>query len=360
MLPSLDHKFEFRNQIIKIESHTEDSGKTAVFKKNQSNEKSNAENLIGNHSTNKPPSIKSSNHVNNILFEKNHIETTNRIKTSPIQVKKKLNLEEYLKRRPDLKLNPSKSYEIKQEINKTIDNSNQLKAEQEHTVNTIQGLYEEIIVVSMGTNTDVTIPSNDDTMPGDLRSIKLISNITDTIAKVSNVGEHISSNSLIASIRDVIIKKSNSLNCSNNVPENSSEIEKELEHGEDKTIMHLKKDRIRVKRTSIAVQTDCNIRFPTLELLEKSKINCYAKSLSRSRSTSSKSSYSSFASERRKSKIVIKLWVLIYDFVAVLGKRSKSPMRSTIARGNYSWNGSKQGFEKSYKRSRQEKTGELI
>lgn len=320
----LDHKrIELGNQIIKNESQKVDSEKAVAYKKNQLTEKCNAENFVDHPMTNveKPTNKhadKSCGPANNILFEKNHIETTNRIKNSPIQAKKKLNLEEYLKRRPDLKLNPSKGSEIKKEPNDWNVNSNQTKSEQEGTINTIQDLYEEIIVVSIGSNTDVTIPFNDD-FSGDVQSIKLISKITDTIAKVTNDGgEHITSNSLIASIRDVIIKKSSSLNCSKNVPDSTkNEILKELEHGEDKTIMHLKKDRIRYTYTSVGVgvQTDCDIRFPPLEKLKSTSYA--AKSLSRSPSTSSRSSYSSYSSDNRKSNNFFHLFrgdPLTYNF----------------------------------------------
>lgn len=310
----LDHKrIELGNQLFRNESQKVDSEKNAFHKRNQLNEKCNAENLIDHQQINieKPTTKhadKSYGPVNNVLFEKNRInETSNRMKNSPIQTKKKLNLEEYLKRRPDLKLNPSKGSEIKKESNDWTDNLKQTKSENECTINGIQDLYEEIIVVSIGSNTDVTIPCNDN-LSGDVQSIKLISKITDTIAKVTtDGGEHITSNSLISSIRDVIIKKSSSLNCSNNVPDSTNkEIEKELEHGEDKTIMHLKKDRIRSSYTSAAVQTDCDIRFLPLV---KSKTISYAKSLSRSPSTSSRSSYSSYSSDNRKSNI---LWLISF------------------------------------------------
>lgn len=358
----LDHKrIELGNQIIKNESQKVDS---VAYKKSQLNEKCNAENVIDHQQVThieKPANKhadKACGPVNNILFEKNHIETTNRMKNTPIQVKKKLNLEEYLKRRPDLKLNPSKSSEIKKETDDWNVNSNETKNKQECSLNTIQDLYEEIIVVSMGSNTDVTIPFNEG-LSGDVQSIKLISKITDTIAKVTNDGgDHISSNSLIASIRDVIIKKSSSLNCSNNVPDSSTkncETVKELEHGEDKTIMHLKKDRIRYTCTSVGVQTDCDIRFP---VLEKSKITTYAKSLSRSPSMSSRSSYSSYSSDNRKSKFFLSLIAVmreltLFSVSTLLGKCANTPIVRSTSRSNYSsW--TNQGFEKSYKRSRQE------
>lgn len=287
----------------------------SAYKKNPMHGKCNAENIRADDPTNNTENL-SPKHADkssgptatgNILFEKNQIETTSRsINTSPVKVKRKLNLEEYLKRRPVPKLNPSIVREIKLETNDYSSQTNDKKQEEQGAVNTIQNLYEEIIVVSIGSNTDVTIPIREG-LAGDVQSIKLMSKISDTIAKVTNDGgEHIGNNSLIASIRDVIIKKSSSLNCNNSNNTNvagddstNNETEKVLEHGEDKTIMHLKKDRVRYACMSIGVQTDCDIRFPVLDL---SKVSNYSKSLSRSPSTSSRSSYSSsYSSDNRKS-----------------------------------------------------------
>lgn len=303
----LDHKrIELGRPLNRNESQKIDSENAIAHKRtNPLHDKCNAENLV-HPPLNNVESItpkqndklteKSCGPVNNILFEKNQIETTNRLNNShPVQTKKKLNLEEYLKRRPDLKLQLSKASEIKTEPIDWTANQGDEKRDKECVTNSIQDLYEEIIVVSMGVNTDVTIPF-DENLSGDVQSIKLISEITDTITKVKS-----DSNSLIASIRDVIIKKSSNLNCNSNNASDStnSEIVSETEHGEDKTIMHLKKDRIRNKCASVGVQTDCDIRFP---VLERPKIAAYAKSLSRSPSTSSRSSYGSYSSDNRKSK----------------------------------------------------------
>lgn len=319
----LDHKrINFGSPTIKIESQIDDSENTVTAnKRNQLHDKYNAENLSHHHQqltnteklSSKHVDIKSTDKpcgpINNILFEKNQIETTNRVKTSPVKTKRKLNLEEYLRRRPDLKVNSSKVSEIKQEPIDWGTNPTDAERKEESPATTIQDLYEEIIVVSIGSNTDVTIPVNE-RLSGDNQSLKLMSEITDTIAKVKNdAGEHIASNTLIASIRDVIIKKSSSLNCSSiNANSNTTDsttndeiVKEELEHGEDKTIMHLKKDRVRNARTSIGVQTDCDIRFPALE---RPKTLIYSKSLSRSPSTSSRSSYSSYSSDNRKSKFL--------------------------------------------------------
>lgn len=267
------------------ESRCVDFATTSTYKQN---DEINAGTLTDCRMTNEKPQRSANDRLaekmeelgDSVSFEKNQVDEPPQPKP-----KKKLKLEEYLKRRPNLRLNSSKKTEVKVEANDWAGQSNQTTGK-ENNVNLIQDLYEEIIVMSMGTNTDVTIPFNDN-LYGDIESIKLI---TDTIA-----GEHIPSNSLIASIRDVIIKK-NSLNCLKNIPKTAKN-ENAVEHGEDKTIMHLRKDRVRVKNSTIGVQTDFNIRFPPLETL---KVLSYTKSVSRSPSTSSRTSYSSFVNEKRK------------------------------------------------------------
>lgn len=182
----------------------------------------------------------------------------------------------------------------------------------------INSEYEEIIIVSVSANTDITIPpvfeklvaANSDSKS----SSSLLYNINDTIQKASMCGEavKISSNSLISSIQDVVLKKSgpDMLLSSNSSPFHKSpnvgvsppsqfspekpEMSKtaecinavrkaalssdkpaadseadaaKMEHGEDKIIMHLRKDRIRQKTISISTQTDFLTQFPALKLL---------------------------------------------------------------------------------------------
>lgn len=195
--------------------------------------------------------------------------------------------------------------------------------------------YEEIIIVSMGCNTEVTIH------PGEIveetakikRAVSqeqdtpkngLLSDITATIKRCqSSDPTIISSSSLISSIKEVVIKKETTIKtdvgsngssaekrsagggqanqqCSPNIgvsPSNafspgkperaggayddyeegqmqSSPDEKPtkpVEHGEDKIIMHLRKDRQRSKGVSIAVQTMSLSQFPELKRLSPVK-----------------------------------------------------------------------------------------
>ncbi|XP_063705155.1 uncharacterized protein LOC134834435 [Culicoides brevitarsis] len=129
--------------------------------------------------------------------------------------------------------------------------------------------YEEIVIVSMGVNTEISIPPAAD----DEKS--LLAYVNDTIKKVkgSNVVEF--SNSLISSIQDVVLKKGNASLPADigsdsvqtpgmspgkpemaNVPScDDDENTKESEHGEDKVIMHLRKNRPRPETRSTSMQT---------------------------------------------------------------------------------------------------------
>lgn len=184
--------------------------------------------------------------------------------------------------------------------------------------------YETITLVSCSTCTDVSIPVNvkDDTFPignnyeNNLMNNNLLENINDTINKVkSAVGceqsmNIISSNSLISSIQDVVIRKSSKLlNQPNNIsqyqitsppvgvsppsalspnkPEMSHSehdyylnecIQQELQkdnttdkpevddHGEDKIILHLDRNAIKPKTKDMEIQT---ISLPMFAPLKK-------------------------------------------------------------------------------------------
>lgn len=195
--------------------------------------------------------------------------------------------------------------------------------------------YEEIIIVSMGCNTEITIHPREVveeaakvkravSQEQDTPKNGLLSDITATIKRCqSTVPTIISSSSLISSIKEVVIKKettiktdagSNGLSaekrpvggglanqqCSPSIgvsptnafspgkPERaggayddyeegqlqSSSAEKPnkpVEHGEDKIIMHLRKDRQRSKGVSIAIQTMSLSQFPELKRLSPVK-----------------------------------------------------------------------------------------
>uniref|UniRef100_A0A1A9ZY27 RRM domain-containing protein n=1 Tax=Glossina pallidipes TaxID=7398 RepID=A0A1A9ZY27_GLOPL len=144
--------------------------------------------------------------------------------------------------------------------------------------------YEEIIIESIGCNTDISIPplSKLTTMTVNnasrsiLKSTALLSTISNTFQKVkASENVRISTNSLITSIQDVVVKKSFPIEnedlgigeCKNSGLKN---VGKPAYHGEDKIIMHLRKDRIRKPTSTVGAQTDLQPEFPPLSLLRSS------------------------------------------------------------------------------------------
>ncbi|XP_055840949.1 uncharacterized protein LOC129908483 [Episyrphus balteatus] len=127
--------------------------------------------------------------------------------------------------------------------------------------------YEEIIIVSAGCNTDITIPPNGyNTSKSSSRSLLksnvLFAKISNSFQKVrSDDSVKISSNSLIVSIQDVVVKKTSPLPI-----EGQQTTTTTSEHGEDKIIMHLRKDRIRKRNFSQSTQTELLPEFPLLPL----------------------------------------------------------------------------------------------
>lgn len=196
--------------------------------------------------------------------------------TGAKEIKKKirLNLDEYLKRRRGHKencnvlanrsLNDEKLSAIKLETTDKNVSADDVKPNLD-SLN-----LEEIIIVSMGTNTDISIPPNsqyhnDATNNTDLSHIlksNYLFDINDTIIKANGENVKISNNSLIASIQDVLLKKCKPNG--NQLTSISVKAENGDVHGEDKTIMHLRKDRIRVATRNVDVQTDCLLMFPML------------------------------------------------------------------------------------------------
>lgn len=214
--------------------------------------------------------------------------------------KRKLNIQEYL-RRKSLKAtgrNDTKTDQfvksIKMEKSDAMSNSNKpedksnsgsAREEEEEGSNTgclaNNSMYEEIIIVSMGCNTDISIPKT-----------PLLSKIQTSVVTANS---KISCSSLISSIQDVLLKKSQcnaeqtttskdprkmkakSNGTGNNVggdgndlghnDNNNDEDDEVEEHGENKTIMHLRKDRVRPMRNTISTQTDPYFQFPPLRKL---------------------------------------------------------------------------------------------
>lgn len=197
--------------------------------------------------------------------------------------------------------------------------------------------YEEIVIVSIGCNTNITLPPNFDMNITNkiLNSSSLLSNINDTINKVKCSGENIriSSNSLLSSITNEVLKKTSDSSETNGKPvsthaqsspnigvspsnyspgkpettktklnDQHGEIEKlmlissAVEHGEDKIIMHLRKDRIKPKNYSTAIQTDSLPHFMPLQKLETIKRRLSENHYYNHNGTSSRNRNSSYSS----------------------------------------------------------------
>ncbi|XP_059610332.1 general transcriptional corepressor trfA isoform X2 [Phlebotomus argentipes] len=175
--------------------------------------------------------------------------------------------------------------------------------------------YEEIVIVSMGCNTEISIPPETESASGLLQQSSLFSNITETIIKSTPI----SSNSLLFSIQDMMMKKNNPGNasgitsprCAVSPPDGASPDKPEgandaarsagvpvKEHGEDKVIMHLRKDRIRPTTATISVQTVRHMEFSPIGGRKRSLSTESSSSSSTTSSSSSSSSSSSESSDR--------------------------------------------------------------
>lgn len=192
--------------------------------------------------------------------------------------KKKLNIQEYLKRK---NINPLANEKVKicreeHSYGKPAETATRATADENiHAPNSETSLYEEIISVSMGCGTDISIPEfrvDGADASTALKSTVLLSNIQTTIEKANSAIEQgkISSSSLISSIQEVILKKTTiKKEMDDCVDEKKSTAKKnqEYEHGENKVIMHLRKNRFRPTTITIAMQTDPYFQFPPLERL---------------------------------------------------------------------------------------------
>lgn len=204
--------------------------------------------------------------------------------------KRKLNLQEYLKRKS---LNPSHSdagcykngliVNIKTEATETQTDQTNNKADAKQDAepaNVFIGnsMYEEIIIVSMGCNTDISIPELSFIQPSEIKDVKSTVLLSDIQTSVEKANSKISSCSLISSIQEVILKSHNidqnpkkdtkTIGTDADASENN---EKTEEHGENKVIMHLRKDRVRPMRVSTSIQTEPYFQFPPLEKLAPRK-----------------------------------------------------------------------------------------
>ncbi|KAH8388616.1 hypothetical protein KR093_011295, partial [Drosophila rubida] len=186
--------------------------------------------------------------------------------------------------------------------------------------------YEEIIIVSASCNTDITIPphqasvalrDNKTTTPSS-RSLLKSSVLLYNMSHSSEAGNKNMTNSLIASIQSEVVRQTNYVALAV-APAGGAETstgtaiatqaDKNAQHGEDKVIMHLAKNRVRKRMVSMGTQTDLQPEFPLLTLptarqsRERTRRSYRKRRVTGSNgsSSSSSSSSSSIASYRSRS-----------------------------------------------------------
>lgn len=239
-----------------------------------------------------------------LLSNNNSNSNASNDSTKDVKVKKKLNLTEYKLRRGNniciessLTTNESKfNLQIQlsddlptslPEITLPTDprpgalktNNGQTKAEEKPKssilVPTLHPDYEEIIILSIGCNTDLSRPpfENDEDDLDAINVDKSLKNIVNNLKKDNMQNILQSHTSLLSSIQTVVTQaKCNSTLATAAVSSDKSE-KKTKEHGEDKVIMYLRKDRVRTQKRNFSVQTDNLSEFPPLLLLAPSNSN---------------------------------------------------------------------------------------
>ncbi|XP_070490398.1 myb-like protein D isoform X1 [Chironomus tepperi] len=154
---------------------------------------------------------------------------------------------------------------------------------------TIHPDYEEIVLVSMECQTEISIsPHEIDEDCEKKSSSGFLTNIVNSFQHNNNAKTILNSTStLLSSINEVLNEKRS--NSSNEMKTKSDS----NDHGENKVIMHLRKDRIRPYRNCAAIQTEISPLFPPLILSPslifnriKNSRNFRRRSTSRSRSRS--------------------------------------------------------------------------
>jgi hypothetical protein len=148
--------------------------------------------------------------------------------------------------------------------------------------------YEELVLISMGCNSDITIPPKEiDEEYENKPSTKFLTNIVNSLQEPSTKTLLNSSTTLFSSINAILQEKC--VNAKSDVETNKT-ADCDGEYGENKVIMHLKKDRLRPIMCTIAIQTDTTPLFPPLILSPSLIFNRiknsknYRRKLSRSRS----------------------------------------------------------------------------
>lgn len=175
---------------------------------------------------------------------------------------------------------------VKDTYGAAINNDSLIDAKNVSNNQKIKQEFEEIIIVSASCNTDISLPPVLNAEALNLRHVNnvsrsllkssaLLQNISTSFQKVQSqdAGVKITPSSLISSIQNEVVKQvlppALNLNSSNEKPLIKAEKPKdevELPHGEDKIIMHLRKDRIRKQTATIGTQTEVLPEFPVIPL----------------------------------------------------------------------------------------------
>lgn len=243
---------------------------------------------------------------------------------SNTKVRKKLNLQEYKKRRANEKADNKPLFDIPRKIafelcdvpsslpNLILPTDTDsirlltnckgvIKKESESDTSSPTAIfnsayYEEIVIVSAGCQTEVTIPpleDGDDSEPAS----KFLTNIVNNLMNKDQGGAILnSSTSLFSSIQAVVHEKCASTYT--DIEQSCENVKGTKEHGEDKTIMHLRKDRLRPFKCTAGIQTDDISLFPPLLLSPALVFNRirnarnFRRKLSRTRSRSRSRSFS--------------------------------------------------------------------
>lgn len=130
--------------------------------------------------------------------------------------------------------------------------------EPEIPINRLQSNYEMKTFVSIGTNTDITVIQTTRLLNNQKQEkLKADKKIKEIITPILQNGVKINSNSLISNIKNTILHKKTVIKSPTIIPDvNSSITNADGEHGENKVVVHLEKNRPKPITVTLEIQTD--------------------------------------------------------------------------------------------------------
>lgn len=225
----------------------------------------------------------------NEYFERRQVSSETHITSDPIlEAKRKVLRRQELKKKALMQESEPKIYKVPfMPILSLAEMTGIKELENQSFKMVLNPNYEEIVVLSTGCNTDITIPPK-------TQSANLLNHINDKIRVMSKSDKSLPDNSLISSIQETVLKKTASIltpsvagiapSVTPNKPKDVKLHVTMKQHGEDKIIMHLKKDRKRPDTKSIAVQTIELDHFPPFTIVSSSNTTLISRSRSKTRS----------------------------------------------------------------------------